>query len=480
MAPYFQNQSCDPFTSASKPCELGNYLNYAINVTGASDVQAGLKFAQDSNVRIVIKNTGHDLLGKSSGADALGLWTHNLKSINFFDYQSPGYTGKAVKLGAGVQAYEAYTAANAQGMITIGGWCPTVGLAGGFSSGGGHSPMSSTLGLSADSVLEWEVVTADGTHLTASPQSNEDLYWALTGGGAGTFAVVLSMTTKAYTDRKIGAVSLVVPSANVSYDKYWGSVAAFHSNLPSITDNQGEAAYLVSNQSLDLLPISFPDKTEIEMRTIIKPMTDYLDSNKVPYQLNVTVSNDYLDHVKAFVPGFPLGEDHSGQVTGSHMFPRQAVETKNKDLVSALQLITSNVDFYVIGTGINVAYNVSGLTPGHNGVNPAWRDTLIHYNVAGTWDYHAAFAANQAKQDLLTNTYVPALQNVSPGTGSYLNEANFEQPDWQQTFYGTNYPRLLSVKNKYDPGNLLYAKTAVGSEAWTENPSTGALCRGGS
>lgn len=60
MSPIFLNQSCDPFTHKEQPCLLGNYVDYSINVTGASDVIAGLKFAQEKNIRLVIKNTGHE------------------------------------------------------------------------------------------------------------------------------------------------------------------------------------------------------------------------------------------------------------------------------------------------------------------------------------------------------------------------------------------------------------------------------------
>ena len=58
--PYFQNQSCDPFTPESKPCELGNLASYSINVTSANDVIAGVKFAKENNIRLSIKNTGHE------------------------------------------------------------------------------------------------------------------------------------------------------------------------------------------------------------------------------------------------------------------------------------------------------------------------------------------------------------------------------------------------------------------------------------
>lgn len=60
MAPYFQNQSCNPFTPTSTPCTLGNYVPYSVNVSCAEDVVAGLQFAKKKNVRLVIKNTGHE------------------------------------------------------------------------------------------------------------------------------------------------------------------------------------------------------------------------------------------------------------------------------------------------------------------------------------------------------------------------------------------------------------------------------------
>lgn len=58
--------------------------------------------------------------------------------------------------------------------------------------------MSSEYGLGADQVLEWEVVTANGDHIVATPSNNADMYWALSGGGPGTFGVVISMTVRAH------------------------------------------------------------------------------------------------------------------------------------------------------------------------------------------------------------------------------------------------------------------------------------------
>ena len=60
MAPFYANQSCDPFTPESRPCTLGNYVDYAINVTKPSDIAKGIAFATENNIRLVIRNTGHE------------------------------------------------------------------------------------------------------------------------------------------------------------------------------------------------------------------------------------------------------------------------------------------------------------------------------------------------------------------------------------------------------------------------------------
>ena len=170
--------------------------SYAINVDSAATVAAGLKFAQERNIRLSIKNTGHDYIGRSNGRGSLAFWMHNLTDMSFLNYSSPGYTGPAAKVGAGVQFFDAYRKAANHGVRVLGGYCPSVGMVGGYVQSGGHGPLAASYGLAADNTLEFDVVTVDGRHVTASPTQNPDLYWALSGGGAGTYAVVLSATIK--------------------------------------------------------------------------------------------------------------------------------------------------------------------------------------------------------------------------------------------------------------------------------------------
>lgn len=85
---------------------------------------------------------------------------------------------------------------------------------------------------------------------------------------------------------------------------------------------------------------------------------------------------------------------------------------------------------------------------------------------------------NVVYADLMTNQFLPLLENLTPNGGAYLNEADFQQPNFQEVLYGAaNYPRLKAIKAKYDPLDIFYAITAVGSEDWYEDQSQGGrLC----
>lgn len=94
-----------------------------------------------SSTNLVTKaNTPDSYNGKSTGAGSLGLWTHNLKSVEILDYDSAQYSGKAMKMGAGIQGFEAATAAHDNELTIVGGECPSVGLAGGYTQGISPNP----------------------------------------------------------------------------------------------------------------------------------------------------------------------------------------------------------------------------------------------------------------------------------------------------------------------------------------------------
>ncbi|KAJ3527205.1 hypothetical protein NM208_g10818 [Fusarium decemcellulare] len=81
-------------------------------------------------------------------------------------------------------------------------------------------------------------------------------------------------------------------------------------------------------------------------------------------------------------------------------------------------------------------------------------------------------------QKRITNEYMPQVEAVTPGSGTYMNEADFNQPNWQEVFYGKNWDRLAAIKKKWDPKSLLYNLKGVGSDAWRV-AADGRMCRTG-
>lgn len=147
MSPVTQGMTClPPGIFDSQNCTRGGFPMYVINATEPRHIQMGVNFARNTGVRLVVKNTGHDFLGKSGGKDALSIWTHYFKNIeyieNFVD-EEVGYSGPAFKAGVGVQAFEIYRAAHEKGHSVVGGEGETVGIFGGYIQGGGHSPLTS-------------------------------------------------------------------------------------------------------------------------------------------------------------------------------------------------------------------------------------------------------------------------------------------------------------------------------------------------
>jgi FAD/FMN-containing dehydrogenase len=284
MAPFWANQSCDPFTAMDDPCIIGTYVQYAVKAESSSDIVTTLAFSKERNIRLVIRNTGHDYLGKSTGAGALGIWMHSFKDFNISDYQASFYSGKAAKIGAGVLSHEATAKAHEESLVIVGGNAPTVGIAGGYTQGGGLGPLTSRYGLAADQVLEWEVLTVNGSKIViASPEKNTDLYWALSGGGGGTYGIILSMTVKTYPETQVAGANLTFTDAGVSQEQFYDAVTAFQKCVPALSDAGGVAIWIVTKTSFSLTPATGPGISKQQMDKILHPVVEKLISLNMSY-----------------------------------------------------------------------------------------------------------------------------------------------------------------------------------------------------
>ena len=184
----------------------------------------------------------------------------------------------------------------------------------------------------------------------------------------------------------------------------------------------------------------------------------------------------------------PMSNVTEAQI-GGRMIPRSTVENNSSALVAAFRKI-AHYGAAISGVSMNASRNAIP----DNAVNPAWRDIAIDivlgtyvptpipfYSSSITNDMTRAFdyynrTTDLQNQRLMTNVLLPLLEALTPDSGAYLNEADIHQPNWQWVFYRDKYATLSDIKNKYDPNQIFYARTGVGSERWTELEN-GRLCR---
>ena len=206
---------------------------YAIDARNAADVAAAVNFAREHKLRLVVRGGGHAYQGTSNAPDSLLIRTQPMNQIELHDaFVAQGCSEApqhAVSLGSGNIWLKAYAAVTKAGRYVQGGGCVTVGVAG-LIQGGGFGSFSKNFGMAAASLLEAEIVTADGEIRIANACTNPDLFWALKGGGGGSFGVVTRLTLKTYPLPNFlgGAFGAVEASTPEAYKKLIAEFLRFY------------------------------------------------------------------------------------------------------------------------------------------------------------------------------------------------------------------------------------------------------------
>src|SRR5271156_878795 len=232
---------------------------YAVAARNAQDIAAAVNFARENNLRLAVKGGGHSYQGTSNAPDSLLIWTRHMHDIEMHDAFVPQgcehvlQPQPAVTVGAGTIGMQAYDAVTTKGGKYVqGGGCTTVCL-GGLVQSGGFGSYSKHYGTAAGSLLEAEVVTADGQIRVANACTNPDLFWALKGGGGGTFGVVSKMTIRVHElPEYFGAANFKIKAE--SDDAYRRLIREFVGLYKKslFNDHWGEQAHVKPDNTLEI------------------------------------------------------------------------------------------------------------------------------------------------------------------------------------------------------------------------------------
>jgi FAD/FMN-containing dehydrogenase len=482
---------------------------YAVEARTAQDVAAAVNFARDNRLRLVVKGGGHSYLGTSNAADSLSIWTRRMNGIAVHDAFVPqNCEGRAspepaVSVGAGAIWMHTYNEVVARhGRYVQGGGCGTVGVAG-LVQGGGFGSYSRFYGTAAAGLLEAEVVTADGEVRIANARTHPDLFWALKGGGGGTFGVVTRVTLRTHALPEFFGIALatIQASSDAAFRRLVGAFLSFHSerlynphwgelvNLRPVnkleiqmeshglTEAEASAIWLPflgriaaepDDFSFTMAPVirSFPARRRWDpavLKTAAAAAIRRDDRPGAPddnifWSANLSEAGHFLyGFESAWLPAALLRADRREQLADA--------------LVAAGKHWPVELHFQKGLAGAS-AETLSAVrdTP----INPAVLDAFVLAIVAGEGppafpglpghEPDLAMARRSAKS---IGAAIGELRKVAPDAGSYVAESGFFEPDWQTSYWGSNYRRLLAIKAEYDPGGLFFVHHGVGSEAWS-------------
>ncbi|KAF9262540.1 FAD-binding domain-containing protein [Marasmius fiardii PR-910] len=448
--------STNPNNSAAwvgKECKQGSVSPYFIEVSGPEDVQTAFKFAEETGTYLSVKGSGHDYKGRSSMPGSLSLWTGQLKSISYSESFTPeggNKTYAAVTLGAAATFDEIYKFADENNFTFIGGYAQTISASGGWVMGGGHGVLSPVYGLGVDRVVEFKLVTPDGEYRTANEFQNQDLFWALRGGGGSTFGVVLESTMRVEPAMSIRVASISVPESPEN-------ARDFLTLIINETYRWGEEGWGGHMNAYSLINVN-PLLTLEEAQESVKPITNFA------LEHNGTSVVEDLPSWQAFFEKYVLSAQAVvGQPTilGSRLIPADLfTNDSGKDQVHNVtytMLTKYGINPYIV-VGPPFLHNY---TEGTTSVTPAWRNTLWQIGFNRKWNWNSTF--EDIKHTYQTVTEVTQLQrDIAPNSGAYFNEGDTYEPNHEATFWGDNYPKLLEIKTKYDPLGLLDCWQCVG------------------
>ncbi|HTS43025.1 MAG TPA: FAD-binding oxidoreductase [Puia sp.] len=487
---------------------------YTVAAKNTADVVAAVNFARENNLRLVVRGGGHSYQGTSNAPDSLMIWTRAMDNIQLHDdFVGQGCAGKqdpqkAVTVGAGSIWMRVYNAVTTQaGRYVQGGGCTTVGVAGLIQSGGFGS-FSKNYGTAASSLLEAEVVTADGRARVANACTHPDLFWAIKGGGGGSFGVITRLTLKTHElPAFFGGVSGTIKAkSDEAYRRLISQVISFY-NDNLFNPHWGEQIKFRGNNTVEI-SLVFQGLTRDETEKIWQPFREMINKASEDYQWASPLfmlpipaqriwDSSFMKKNFPFLiasdnrPNAPEGNTYwkgDGDQVGQFLYAYHSIwmpdsllgKNNQQQLADAIFSATRHWGFsFHFNKGLAGAPPSAIAATKDTATNPALLHAFALLITAG--EREAAFVGMPGHEPDLNeargyrariDSCAEELSKIVPEAAAYVSESDFFQKDWQHAFWGSNYEKLAKVKKKYDPDGLFFVHHGVGSEEWSDDGFT--------
>ncbi|RAH82826.1 FAD-binding domain-containing protein [Aspergillus japonicus CBS 114.51] len=481
----YHNGSCFVDTPRAISCSQGRIPVYGVLAHSAQDIQKAVRFARHHNLHVAIRNTGHDGIGRSSGLGSFQINVNLLKKMEFLPDFIPqgGNTsrGSAVTLGAGVLGLEALAAGKKEGVNMVTGTCSSVAATGGFVQGGGLGFLGPAYGIASDNALEFEVVTAEGDLVVANEYQNEDLFWALRGGGGGTFGVVVRTTIRTFPDVPAVHFLLTADLPRQQNGTNGGGDQAIWAITTKLTNLLPALKRMDKKTSAIIVPRFLQDRAGLEAHVLFVNTTD---TDPIEQHLDAMhdalaaqgLSSSYTSELTVYpemstwlnIPRQLNGGGY-GLVEGSVLISEDIFFSPNG--TSHIMDVLSHLE-YIVGDSVEILMSVGGQVKANKAVIdsallPGWREAELLLTI------RRALPPTSLTKSMV-NSQLPFVRALQvPSLGVYYNVVDIEQPNSRQALWGDNYERLYAIKQRCDPEGLFIVRMGVGSEDWDDE----GICR---
>jgi len=412
-----------------------------VHCVDAADVLAVVRLAADQSLDLAIRGGGHSVPGFGTVDGGLVADLSNMKNVQV----DPVH--KRARVGGGATFGDLDHATHAFDLAAPGGIISTTGVTG-LTLGGGIGYLSRGFGLSVDSLLSADVITADGRQITASERDNEDLYWALRGGG-GNFGVVTN------TEFQLHDVGTVFGGPKFYEVDDAAAILEFYNDF--ITDAPEALGCFFAWQIAPPLPFVPEDRVGDLFCALVSCWTGpHEEAEEILRPLN-EVAEVKAEHVGP-VPFPALNSAFDGLVPAGmqHYWKADFATDLTADAIAAHVehgLKTPHMSSTMHLYPINGAVHRVGPTEtafGH-------RDKKFAPVIAGMWPDPTDNEANTK----WVKDYYAAIHPHSGSEGGYINFMADDDDHRVAANYGANYDRLVEVKTKYDPGNLFHVNQNI-------------------